>query len=439
MPSRVDKNTTFRPLPWQFDPWRDRSPVLLLTGAAGGGKSRLAGEKLHAYMMKYPGATGIVGRKDKTAAFKSVVPLLRYTIMGDTNWGTYHKSEGLFEYNNGSMLWVAGVRDESQRENLRSIGKDGSADIMWWEEANKLTEADDAEITARMRGHAAPWRQRIYTTNPDHPQHWIKLKLIDGKRASVYYSRPEDNPSNPPDYIEGLKGLTGLFYQRLWLGLWVQAEGAIYPDYNSTIHLLDKRIATPVDGRYIISIDFGYTAPFSCTLWRIIDNKIYQVKQLYRTKRLVEEHAVDIRRMLASVDIPINRVEAWICDHDAEGRATLEKHLGIRTRTAFKDIKPGIEAVQSRFKKNTLFLNVNAVDDPDEELEKNYLPTCTADEVPAYVWSDKKQDTPVDENNHGCDEMRYLVAYVDKVSRTMINVNTKAIIKNYITGRTQAR
>jgi phage terminase large subunit len=427
----------FTPFPWQVPAWQDKGGTLLLTGAAGGGKSRLAAEKWHGFLLRYPGATGIVGRKDKTAAMKSVVPFLQYTVQGDTGWGKYHKSEGLFEYINGSQGWVVGMRDEGQRENLRSIGKDGSVDIAWFEEANKLTMADDAEVTARMRGNAAGWRQKIYSTNPDGPEHWIKKRLIDAKLASVYYSRPEDNPTNPEDYILGLQSLSGLYYQRLYKGLWVQAEGAIYPTYNSAIHLLDRNIATPVTGRYIVSVDFGYTAPFSCTVWRIHDNKIYQVKQIYRTKTLVEEHAVAIRTMLAGLDIALHKVEAWVCDHDAEGRATLEKHLGITTKPAYKAIKEGIEAVGARWKNNTLFLNQWAVDEPDPELERAYLPLSTADEVPGYVWSDKKQDTPIGEHDHGCDEMRYLVAYVDKIGSQLVKVGTsKARITNYISGKT---
>ena len=39
----------YRPLPWQVEPWRDKSPVLLLAGPAGTGKSRLAAEKMHAH------------------------------------------------------------------------------------------------------------------------------------------------------------------------------------------------------------------------------------------------------------------------------------------------------------------------------------------------------------------------------------------------------
>lgn len=427
--------TTFVPLPWQIPAWRDKASTMLLTGAAGGGKSRLAGEKFHAFMLKYPNATGILGRKDRTAAMRSVVPLMLYTVMGDTNWGAYHKSEGVFEYYNGSLAWVVGVRDESQREGLRSIGKDGSVDIAWFEEANKLTEADDAEITARMRGNAAGWRQKMYSTNPDHPKHWIKTRLMDNKLASVHLSRPEDNPNNPADYIAGLKQLTGIFYNRLYLGQWVQAEGVVYSLFEPSRHLYDGQVKTPHDGRYIITVDFGYTNPFSCSMWRIMDDgSMYQVEQIYRTQRLVEDHCKDIRRMLERREVPIQRIEAWVCDHDAEDRATLERHLGVTTRAAYKGIKDGIEAIQSRLRSDKLHL-LNTLLETDPELEKSYKPTCTADEMPAYVWSDKHQDMPVDDNNHGLDECRYAVSYVDKVGRSILHINTKAIIQNYISGR----
>lgn len=431
----------FKPLEWQIPAWYDYRRIKLLTGAAGGGKSRLAAEFLHAYMLRYPRATGVVGRKDKTAAYRSVVPFLQYTVMGDTAWGVYHKSEGLFEYSNGSHLWVVGLRDEGQRENLRSIGRDGSFDIGWLEEANKLTLNDHQELITRMRGNRGGFRQLLYTTNPDHPEHWIKKLLIDQKQASTYYSRPEHNPSNPPDYILALQQLTGIFYQRMWLGQWVQAEGAIYPEYDSSIHLLDRKIITPHDGRYVVSVDFGYTNPFSATLWRITgDGVILQVKQIYRTQRLVEDHAIDIRKMILGCGIPIPRIEAWVCDHDAEGRATLERHLGIQTRPAYKAISEGIQAVKTRLTNKTLFLNLNAVDDTDEELEKKYLPTSTSDEVPGYVWSDKKEETPISEHDHGCDDMRYMVCYVDKVDKKIIRVNSKVNVKSYVSSpRNKAR
>jgi phage terminase large subunit len=142
--------------------------------------------------------------------------------------------------------------------------------------------------------------------------------------------------------------------------------------------------------------------------------------------------------MLLDLGIPIQRIERWVCDHDAEDRATLERHLGITTTAAFKDVSSGIQAVQTRLTKRTLFLNLNAVDTPDPELEKRYLPTSTAGEITGYSWSDKKAETPVKEFDHGMDEMRYVVAYVDKLNKKPIQVSsTKASVQNYISSPTK--
>jgi phage terminase large subunit len=47
----------------------------------------------------------------------------------------------------------------------------------------------------------------------------------------------------------------------------------------------------------------------------------------------------------------------------------------------------------------------------DSELEEAGRPTCTIDELPGYVWADKKtKEEPVKEDDHGADAMRYIVA-----------------------------
>lgn len=428
-----EPGNVFKPLPWQIEPWRSKASVLVLAGGAGSGKSKVAAEKIHAYCMKYPGVTAVALRKDRTAANKSVVPFLLNSVMGGTNWGQYLKTDGLFEYKNGSQLWIAGVRDESQRQQLRSIGKDGNVDFLWAEEANKLTKEDDNEVAARMRGTKGGYRQRVYTTNPDAPTHWLKNDYIDTHRGDYFWSKPTDNPFNPADYLEELQKLTGVFRDRLWLGLWVQAEGVIYSYYDARTHALQEPISCPIDGRYVVSVDFGFTHPFSSSLWRINEGSIYQVAQIYRSKVLVEEHAVAIRNMITNKGLSMRSIEAWVMDHDAEGRATLERKLGIHSTAAFKDVSSGIDAVNSRFKSNRLFLLADAVSAPDPDLEKSHLPLCTADEVPAYVWSDKKAETPVKEYDHGCDEMRYMVAYVDKLSKKRaFGVRARAKASSYI-------
>lgn len=403
----------FSALPWQVGPWDDKSIILLLTGSAGGGKSRLAAEKIHAFNLHYPGATTLIGRRDRTSAFRSVVPFMQNTVMRGTEWGRY--ISGVFNYSNGSQMWVVGLNGREQVEALRSIGKDGTVDMIWLEEATAIKEDDHMELLARLRGTAAPWVQLMYTTNPDDPAHWIKKLLIDKGQAKTYFSTASMNPYNPGHYIKTLDMLTGVKRTRLRDGLWVRAEGAIYTQYNAAVHLLGQKFDPPVEGRFIVSIDFGYTAPFSCGLWYVdYDGRAYLYREIYRSQTLVEELAKEIRAMTAGYPI-----EAWVCDHDAEGRATLEKHLGIRTTAAYKSVADGINAVAERLASDRLFFMPDAIywgeeaSGEDPELLRKRKPTNTIEEITGYVWAGNKHDTPKKENDHGMDMVRYFTMYLD--------------------------
>lgn len=249
----------FQPLSWQVAPWRDKSPLLLLTGASGGGKSRLAAEKLHAYCLKYPRATALIARKVKTSMAAGTILFMRRTIIGAdpaVRWVDSPKNR--FEYRNDSILQFIGLLDDDARENLKSIGQDGAADITWMEEATQFEEEDINAMSARMRGHAADWRQIILTCNPDAPTHWIKRRLIDAGEASVYYSKAADNFHNPADYQNWLSSLTGIDYDRLVLGKWIQASGLVYDVWADPGNVTEEADYLPDGGPVYWAVDDGY-------------------------------------------------------------------------------------------------------------------------------------------------------------------------------------
>jgi hypothetical protein len=260
---------TFVPLPWQQEPWRDVSPVLLLTGSAGGGKSVLAAEKVHAYMLKYPGSTGLILRKVRATMANSVVLMFKRHVVGNDSRVVHRPSDFRFEYSNGSILAYGGMKDEEQRQHIRSIGQSGGLDIAWMEEATQFTEEDFNELIARMRGNAATWRQIILTTNPDAPGHWINNRLILGGEASVYYSKATDNPYNPGSYMEGMSKMTGVEYQRLVLGKWVIGSGRVLDTWDDLYnHQTGKDNGgnvtkdaeyIPGGGPVVWTVDDGYT------------------------------------------------------------------------------------------------------------------------------------------------------------------------------------
>lgn len=438
MTEAVRYTSPYKPWPWQIEPWRDKSPVMLLTGSAGGGKSRIAAEKVHGFCKKYPNSAAIGLRKAREYASKSVVFALKRAI-GDDPTVHYNASDLIFRYDNGSIIFIAGLKDETQRQAIRSINGDGSADIIWGEEANALTEDDHNELMARLRGTAASWRQLIYTTNPDHPRHWIKRRLIDGGEASAYFSKAEDNPANPPDYIDTLAKLTGVLGKRLRDGLWVQAEGVVYEGYRDDVHLIDP-FPIPPEWRRYRAIDFGFTNPFVCQWWATDhDGRLYLYREIYMTQRTVKAHSDTIKWAECNVsadewteidDSQRNRlwrdtgerIQATITDHDAEDRATLHEN-GIATTAAKKDVSRGIQKVEERLAiqgdgKPRVFIMKNALVELDDALDDANKPTSTVQEFPLYVWPkgvDGKplKEMPVDDNNHGMDTARYMVMHLD--------------------------
>jgi len=409
----------FEPLPWQIGPWRDTSPVLLLTGSAGGGKSQVAAEKINAFCKKYPNAMALMLRKTRESMTNSTVLFMARSIIGTDPQVRHYPSFHRFEYANSSILAYGGMKDEEQREQIRSIGQGGKVDFVWMEEANKFTEDDFNEVRARMRGTAAPWCQVLLTTNPDAPIHWINRRLIIGGEAKVYYSGAQDNPHNPKEYLDALDSLTGLVAKRLREGQWVQAEGVVYEEYDPALHLIEPR-EIPKSWRRIRVIDFGFTNPLVCQWWAIDnDGRMYRYREIYRTKRLVEDHAVDILRLSEG-----ETIETTICDHDAEDRATLERR-GIPTVPAIKAVSTGIQDVQARLRKAgdgkpRLFLLRGALVETDPSLKQSGKPTCTEEEFPTYIWPEGKdgrplKEQPIKENDHGMDALRYAVESEDGI------------------------
>jgi phage terminase large subunit len=227
--------SSFTALPWQVAPLADESPVILLSGSAGGGKSKLAGEKAHRFCLRYPGATYAMVRKTRQSMVNTTLLFMRASVLNqaiERKIVRHVESKDRFEYANGSILAYGGMHGEAEREAIRGIGRDGGLDGVLIDEATRLEESDYSELQARMRGTAAHYRQIILATNPGAPTHWINRRLILGGEAKVYYSGALDNPYNPPDYIARLQQLTGILRLRLLEGKWVQAEGVIYDNFS---------------------------------------------------------------------------------------------------------------------------------------------------------------------------------------------------------------
>ena len=411
----------FQPFGSAIDYLYCRNPEVLICGPAGTGKSRTALEKIHLCCMKYPNSRCLIVRKTRASLTQSALVTYEKQVLPDDSSVRFRTYEQEYRYRNGSKVVIGGMDKSS-----KVLSSD--YDLVYIQEATELTEEDFEVLTTRVRNGIVPYNQVIADCNPGPPRHWLRQRCNDNKMTYIP-SYHEDNPvlydhekdtwtERGTAYIQKLSNLTGVRRKRLYLGEWAAAEGMIYEEeWNQDIHLINQ-FRIPIDWPRYWVVDFGFTNPFVWQCWAHDEEAdiFYMFAELYYTGLLVEDAARLIMRWhrLEHEKLPT----ALICDWDAEGRATLERHMGIDSEPASKAILDGIERVKVRLrsddngKSGAYFLRDSLID-WDPELQDSGQPTCTADEFESYEWDDKKKkDTPIDKYNHGMDCIRYLFAHV---------------------------
>lgn len=405
------------------DAWNARDDEVVLYGPAGTGKTRIWLEKMNTLCRKYKGFRGMFVRATRESLTNSVMPIFENEVLLPGEFGVhrdalvrYHHGNQRYEYRNGSVIVTAGLDKPGKALSSQYDG-------VYVNEANQVTKDAWETLSTRLRGPTpTAYKQLMADCNPDHPRHWLKVR-IDEKLTRGIRSSHADNPAITPEYLAKLDRLTGVRRKRLRDGEWAAAEGMIYDAWDTALHVV-ARFDPPPSWQRVWTVDFGMTKPFVWQNWAIDpDGRAYLYQEIYRVGVIVEDHAAHILALTAGQPRP----SAIVCDHDLEDRATLERHLNMRTLPATKAIRPGIQAVQARLRpqpdgKPRLMLMTGALVERDPSLVEEVLPLSTEDEVVAYVWDVDKsalgqKEEPIDEYNHGMDAMRYCVAYLDRIER----------------------
>ncbi len=426
---------------------------VIIAGSAETGKTYAACYLLDTILRTWPNTQAVLARKVRDTIVPTVLQTYLRIVSGRLDVVSYGgKKPEWFDYSNGSRLWLAGLDDPGKALS-------SERDIIYINQCEELLLGDWETLGTRATGRAGNLPDHMSLMlgdcNPQGKTHWIVNRPVVRLLRSVHRDNPTLFDDDGHATAQGEKTLSILSNlseprrSRLFLGLWVSAEGAVYKDYESGKHLID-RFVIPTDWPCIRVIDFGFNNPFVCS-WYAFDpkhNRLYRYREIYLTETLVEDHArtiamcegweFDVAQRLRTWHKPFNEREnvvATICDHDAEDRATLIKY-GIDNIAAFKAIKLGIEAVQNRLKYRIdsadygIYFMVNSLVEIDQTLKDAYLPTCTEEEIEGYVWGESKngkpaKEQPVDKNNHGMDCLRYCVAFIDNVGIELIETDTR--------------
>lgn len=239
------------------------------------------------------------------------------------------------------------------------------------------------------------------TFNPQYPDHWLK-KFLDSN-ADIFSQTYtiDDNPFLPESFKENLKKeYEGtVYYDRYILGLWVRAEGLVYPMFGDGC--ITQEI--PDTGDYYISIDYGTLNPFSAGLWCVGKKCAVRIAEIYYSgreekKQKTDEEYCDMVERLAG-DKPIRAV---VVDPSAASFIeALRRRRGFKVRHADNDVLNGIRTTSDFLRDGRIKIHAGCKD--------------TIREFGLYRWDEKAEsDRVVKENDHAMDEIRYMVMTVLK-------------------------
>lgn len=258
-------------------------------------------------------------------------------------------------------------------------------------EASLANEIVFKEIISRCSGEGA---RVVWDSNPDNPNHWLNRDYIgknDGKIIDFSF-KLDDNTFLSKRYIDSIKAATpkGKFYDRDILGRWSVAEGAIYADYDSKIHVVDE---LPDMRRYFAGIDWGYTHYGSIVVvGEGVDNNYYLVDGVAAQFKEIDWWVEQARKL---TDIYGN-IPFYADSARPEHVARFENE-GFDISNANKSVIAGIELIAKMFKEQKLYV------------KRGFIPRFF-DEIYQYRWKENStKDEPLKEFDDVLDGVRYAI------------------------------
>ena len=241
-----------------------------------------------------------------------------------------------------------------------------------------------------------------FSCNPGSPQHWFYTEWIQrNKERNALYLHFEmtDNPGLSKKTLERYQAMfSGVFYDRYIRGLWVIAEGLVYPMFSREANVTSERGGP---GTYYISCDYGTQNPTVFGLWRVHKGEAVMEKEYYHSGRETnrqktdEEYYQDLERFAAGY-----KIERIIIDPSAASFAEcIRRHGKFAVWNANNAVLDGIRLTGALLKAGKLKFHESCVK--------------TFEEFGLYSWdSESPEDKVIKENDHSLDQTRYLCSTV---------------------------
>ncbi len=242
--------------------------------------------KLHAACSNYPKMQCLLLRKTyHSLAATAVKTFLRVTEgQGVRPYGG--ETPTRFIYPNGSEIWLGGL------DNAESF-LSGEFAVAYVNQAEALTQDEWEMVGMRCtgRGTSFPHPQIIGDGNPGSRRHWILDRAASGKLRllrATHLDNPELYNTDGTPTPEGVKrmarlreNLSGVRFQRYFLGVWATSEGVVFDAWNPDTHVRHRDDSE--FNEWFLCQDEGYTNPATILLvGKDSDGRWHVAREFYK-------------------------------------------------------------------------------------------------------------------------------------------------------------
>lgn len=384
----------------------------LYEGSVRSGKTYASMIRWLDYVRSAPegGELVMVGRTRDSLARNVFQPLMNPAVFGAFARDVHYTNGAATATVLGRTVHALGANDAQAEPKVRGLTCAGA----YVDEATTLPKSFFDQLGARC---SVPGSKIFATTNPDNPAHWLRkdyLKRPEETRLRSWHFVLDDNPSLDPEYKARIKSThVGLFYKRNVLGLWVQAEGAIYDMWDEARHVVTE---VPPIARWIgCGIDYGTTNPFVALMVGLgTDGCLYVTSEWRHDSRAAQRSLTDAEydRALRAWITSQGVTPEWVVIDPSAASFIEQAHRGggLNIASAQNEVGDGIRTVASLLAAGRLKIHASCVG--------------LIDEMVGYAWdtkaSDQGDDKPIKAADHGPDGLRYILRTTEAIWRPYI-------------------
>lgn len=307
------------------------------------------------------------------------------------------RSENLLIVSGGEVTnyyYLFGGRDESSYSLIQGITLAG----VLFDEVALMPRSFVEQAMARCSVSSSKF---WFNCNPGAPTHWFYVEWIkQPEKHNILYLHftMDDNLSLPQEIKERYESLyEGVFYQRYIQGLWVKAEGLVYPMFSRKKHIVQEIPKVSLRHRYYVSIDYGTVNPFAAGLYDFdpVHQTATMLRELYYEGRSGKRLDNEGYYKLLTDLIGDYRIEYIVIDPSAASMIeTIQKYGKYSVVGGNNDVLNGIQDVTKFLNSDVLYFYKDCVK--------------TFEEFETYAWDEESgEDKVIKEFDHSMDQLRY--------------------------------